>query len=70
MLMHAIALRGCTDPVRETIDALKLLWEDKISCRSWDSNPRQYGVWLYQLSYSVQGQSQDIVCLFFRLRAL
>ena len=37
--------RGCTDTVRES--ALKVGSGEKISCRTWDSNPRQHCAWLW-----------------------
>ena len=51
MLMHANAHGGCTDTVRES--ALKVAWEEKIPCRTGESNlpQRRAGAILYQLSY-------------------
>ena len=37
-----IVQRGCTDTVRESLHWKLTLGEKKISCRTWDSNQRQY----------------------------
>ena len=67
MLVHVIAHGGCTDTVRES--PLEVDSERKIPCRTEDSNPHQYFVWLfirtlYQLNYTcpvMQQLLRDII---------